>query len=90
MRWCGRPCRARPCGRSGEIRRRSNCAIRNEPARFTDAGARDLRLEPGSPAAGFGASTFLDPADAALRVDRDFNGGPRPARPAAGAFEPGT
>jgi hypothetical protein len=66
----------------------TDSAIQNEPARFMDADARDLRLRPDSPAAGFGASTFLNPADPALRVDRDFNGRPRPARPAAGAFEP--
>ncbi len=59
------------------------------PPGFVDVKSRDLRIRANSPAVGFGAPLFLNPKDRALRVTRDFNGRPRPARPAAGAFEPG-
>jgi len=46
------------------------------------------RLEPSSPAAGFGTSALLYPIDRGLLVARDFYGRRRPIPPAAGAFEP--
>lgn len=65
-----------------------DCVIVDKPAGFVDRAKGDLRLAPSSPAVAFGSGRFLNPRDAALRVLRDFNGCPRPARPAAGAFEP--
>ena len=63
------------------------CVISTESPGFVDLSNSDLRPTGASPAIGFGSDAFLDPADAALRVRRDFNGRPRPRRPAAGAFE---
>jgi len=55
---------------------------------FADFGKGDYRLPPDSPAVGAASPRYLNPDPPWLKVDRDFLGNPRPAQPAAGAFEP--
>lgn len=56
---------------------------------FANLAAGDYRLRPGTLPVGAASTQYLNPEPPWLKVDRDFLGNPRPAAPAAGAFEPG-
>lgn len=55
---------------------------------FADPAKGDFRLLPNSFPVGKASPRYLNPEQPWLKVDRDFLGNPRPAEPAAGAFEP--